>query len=398
MKWFGMLCSIVLIAGIFFASRTTIILHEIDMLEVNRITRYIEYNWRAAGTVNLPNSPLAFTFMQEEASLHTNIQNRDTIVPLFIDGQYIGSIIFISNIADNIATARMRFVAIFYIQVAIIAAIAVVFAAYQHQTILKPFKKLERFASRVAAGDLASPLEMDRRNRFGAFSESFDLMREQLAIARENERQANISKKELVASLSHDIKTPAASIKIMAELHQAKHGESNEMQVIISKVDQIDLLITNMFSVTLEELTQLKVSTAEVTTMEMEEDIRAADYNQKIRPFKLPDCVLSIDRLRFKQIIDNIVGNAYKYADTEIEVTGYFEGDYFVLAIRDFGPGVSKEEISLLCEKYYRASNSSGKSGAGLGLYLTSYFLSKMDAQLFIRNANGLCVVMKFEI
>jgi len=280
----------------------------------------------------------------------------------------------------------------------LLAITIVSFALYLWRTILLPFKKLEFFATSVASGDLSLPLLMDYKNRFGAFSESFDLMREQLAISRENERQANISKKELVASLSHDIKTPAASIKIMAELHQAKHGESKEMKVIISKIDQIDLLITNMFTATLEELTQLKVSPVEISTLEIEKEIIAADYKQKIQPFSLPECVLSIDPLRFKQIVDNIIGNAYKYADTEINVAGYFEDNSFLLSIRDFGSGVKEEELSLLCEKFFRASNSAGKEGAGLGLFLTSYFLSKMNASIMFKNDDGLHVVIKFEI
>jgi len=153
-----------------------------------------------------------------------------------------------------------------------------------------------------------------------------------------------------------------------------------------------------MFSATLEELTQLQVNVSEVSTLEMERDIRVADYKQKIRPFNLPECIVSLDRLRFKQIMDNIIGNAYKYAGTEIEVSGGFEGNNFILTVRDFGSGVTNEELSLLCEKFYRASNSDGKNGAGLGLYLTHYFLSKMDASLTIENMNGLCLVMRFKI
>ena len=59
---------------------------------------------------------------------------------------------------------------------------------------------------------------MDRENVFGAFTESFDLMRHELRRARERERRASQSKKELVAKLSHDIKTPIASIRAVAEV------------------------------------------------------------------------------------------------------------------------------------------------------------------------------------
>lgn len=269
---------------------------------------------------------------------------------------------------------------------------------YLNRTVLRPFHKLEAFASRVAGGDLSFPLEMDRKNRFGAFSESFDLMREQLAAARENERLANISKKELVASLSHDIKTPAASIKVIAEVYQAKHGAVPEMNSIIGKVDQIDLLISNMFTATLEELQQLTVLAADIHSAEIEEHIRASDYQNRVRPFALPECVISADSLRLRQVIDNIIGNSYKYADTDIQVSGSFDGASFVLTIRDFGPGVSDDELSLLCEKYYRAGNAEGKSGSGLGLYLSRYFLSEMGGSLTLESHDGLWAIMRLKI
>jgi len=398
MKWFVLLCILILIGGIWLSFGATNTAHELDMLEVNRIVRSIEDTWPAARSNDLPNSNLRIAFIESGESLHTHIQNRDTLVPISIDGHTVGTLVIYNETSAEIEAMQVRLSVIFYGQVILLAIAAGVFAFYQQKTILRPFQKLEHFASRVAAGDLASPLEMDRQNRFGAFSESFDLMREQLALARENERLANIRKKELVASLSHDIKTPAASIKIIAELHAAKHGETGEMKAIIGKIDQIDLLISNMFSATLEELEQLKVSVAEVSTIELENDIRAADFEYKIRPFHLPECVLTADRLRFRQMMDNIIGNSYKYADTEIEVSGSFDGAFFVLSIRDFGPGVADDELSLLCEKFYRAENAKGKNGTGLGLYLSAYFLSEMGGTLALENQNGLCVILRFPI
>ena len=279
----------------------------------------------------------------------------------------------------------------------IIIAVGVL-AIYIDRTILRPFKNLKTFASRVAQGDLNFQLEMDKKNRFGAFSESFDLMRQQLEVARENERLANISKKELVASLSHDIKTPVASIKIISELFQAKHGQTEEMESIMNKADQIDLLISNMFTATLEDLKQLKVTPVDVTTPQLEEEIKASDYQKKIQPFTLPECVVTADLLRFRQVMDNVIGNSYKYAETDIEVSGAYAGEYFTLTIQDSGPGVSTEEMALLCEKFYRARNAEGKSGSGLGLFLSKYFIEEMGGTLVPDNTNGFCVTIQLKI
>jgi signal transduction histidine kinase len=305
---------------------------------------------------------------------------------------------WLNSSAQRIQAAKTRAAVIFYALASFLAVACALFLLYHYNIILRPFKKLEKFASRVAQGDLSVPLDMDRKNSFGAFTESFDLMREQLAAARENERLANISKKELVASLSHDIKTPVSSIKAIAELYQAKHGEITELASIAKKADQIDLLISNMFSATLEELKQLKVSPEDIASSELEDIIRSSDYENKLKPFVLPECVVTADKLRFRQVIDNIIGNSYKYAGTDIEVSACFDGDFLVLSLRDSGGGVLSEELPRLCEKFYRAKNAEGKNGSGLGLYISDYFITEMGGSLSLENNDGLCAVIKLKI
>lgn len=111
---------------------------------------------------------------------------------------------------------------------------------YLQRAIIKPFGKMKRFAQRIAGGNLDIPLEMDRRNLFGAFTESFDLMRSELKKARMAEARANASKKELVAKLSHDIKTPVASIKAASEVGAALSADEKIREnygQIIQKAD-----------------------------------------------------------------------------------------------------------------------------------------------------------------
>ncbi len=149
------------------------------------------------------------------------------------------------------------FLTFLFVYAGIIAATSILLYLYCEKRILSPFRKLQSFAWHIAAGNLDVPLEMDRNNLFGAFTESFDLMREELHNSREKEREADRSKKELVASLSHDIKTPVASIKSATELmlFTAENDEYKEqLQGINAKAEQIDSLITNMFHATLEEL------------------------------------------------------------------------------------------------------------------------------------------------
>jgi len=273
---------------------------------------------------------------------------------------------------------------------------------YLYKRIIKPFQRLQYFAGRVAAGNLDIPLEMDRHNLFGAFSESFDLMRDELRLAKENENKANKSKKELVASLVHDITTPVASVRSAIDILRLKTGDAAEINILDSankKLEQIDTLVTNMFHATLEELQELKVMPSEQQSTGLYELIQQADYEKRARPFSIPDCIIQADPLRLQQVFDNIIKNSYKYASTDISINSFIEEEHLFIEIRDFGLGVSEKELPLITGKFYRGANTGKIDGYGLGLYLSKYFMEQMSGGLYPENYDeGFMVVIMLRL
>ncbi|MBQ4529030.1 MAG: HAMP domain-containing histidine kinase [Lachnospiraceae bacterium] len=277
------------------------------------------------------------------------------------------------------------------ISIVVYALLGVVYISF-----VRPFHKLQKFSTEIAKGNLDIPLPMNRHNFFGAFTESFDLMREELKRARESEYAANRSKKELVAELSHDIKTPIATIKAVCEVIQVKEKNQDtldKVEVIVNKAEMIDSLVSNMFHATLEELEVLKVEPEENSSLLVEEMIQEQKYyGEIILENHIPECLLYFDELRLKQVIDNLIHNAYKYAKTECYVNFSEQENGIEIQIRDKGMGMLEEEISLAAEKFYRGSNAKGKDGSGLGLYLAKNFMEGMEGGMEFYNEDGFVV------
>lgn len=330
------------------------------------------------------------------------IRNRDTIVDITDNGKTYGKLIIFNNTSIQWEQYRNDLLHFCIGTMILIIIFVMVYAGYIDRSIFRPFRKLQTFAGHVAEGNLDIPLEMDKANLFGAFTESFDLMRDELSKARESERLANESKKELVASLSHDIKTPIASIKAVSEIMMVKAHDKNEkrqLEIIDSKADQINTLITNLFNATLEELQRLSVTVSEVPSTLLSDLIANADYYSSATVSPIPECVILADRQRLSQVIDNIISNSYKYAGTSILVSAAVEGQYLEVKFQDYGRGVSPDELPLLFRKYYRAKNAVGKNGAGLGLYISKYLMNKMSGDIFCRNTeDGFAVTLKLLI
>ena len=322
-------------------------------------------------------------------SVNEAVKNRGLILDLVIDGEVEGKMIFDYSMDEQLVGIKKSIIMIFVIAGVLQIVIISVWYIYLEHTVIKPFKKLNSFASRVAEGNLDMPLEMDKGHVFGEFTEAFDIMRSELKKARIAEKKASDEKKEMVAKLSHDIKTPVASIKSTSEIgyEVTKEERAKEMFGIINdKTDQIKSLVDNLFNSSVQDITEIAVNPGNYESEDITSLIRKSDYLKKAGDFTIPSCNVYMDKLRLQQVFDNIFMNSYKYAETSIDVRCEISGDYLVIRVADKGPGVKDEEIPLLKEKYKRGSNSSDKEGAGLGLYLTDYFMEKMDGKLGLRN------------
>lgn len=370
----------------------------LNNITVNELVNQTQNNWNHLTTGIYPEKSYDFTVIDLSGKVFYStmnvpitsyieqvnraISNRDTLVDIIVKDQTVGKLIVHNDLYSAIENERHQLK-----RIAIIVFLLIVFMMLGHfyyieRTFFRPFHKLRRFASGIALGNLDEPMKMDKKNIFGAFTESFDLMREALKTARHNEYLANKSKKELVAALSHDIKNPVASIKAICEIIALK---SNDIRIttISQKADQIDCLISDMFQSTLEELGELKVTIEEVSSDILLEVIRNSNDRHNIYSVsELPECLILCDRLRLTQIFDNVVNNVNKYAKTDIHIDFHLTGASLQIEIKDFGQGVHEEDLPLLCEKFYRGKNAEGKEGAGLGLYLSKMFLEKMGGHM----------------
>ena len=376
----------------------------IDTVEVNELLSILQRDWNSSEKT-FPQMSFNYAVIDNEENLlykdggeelaegvNKATRDRDTIRDIVVDGETVGKVIIYNNMSDIEMSIKRKLYTYFYVSISFAYLVIIGLLLWIDLRVVRPFDKMKDFATAVAGGDLDKPLVMDRENIFGAFTQSFDIMREQLEISREKELQANISKKELVAQLSHDIKTPVASIKAMSEVLEAKEEKpevQEKLHSIGAKADQIDSLVSNLFVSTLEELEKLEVNVSEMESTALIKVINDADYNKKVKEAEIQECMITCDKLRVTQVINNIIYNSYKYADTDIYVNGTVDMGYLYVSITDRGGGVTASELSLITQKYKRGGNASEKQGAGLGLFIARELMENMQGSLEVANADG---------
>ena len=284
---------------------------------------------------------------------------------------------------------------------------------------LKPIIELQDFAAEIAKGNLDVPLPMRRYNSFVEFTESFDIMREELKASKQREIEADNAKRQLMAELSHDLKTPVATIRATCEVLQMQiamakkkdegtvseyiKGLEEKIGYITNKAEVINELMQTVLHAAIDDLKEVTIKPVEVESMVIEDLFMSlTEYGKIVLDDHIPECLVYMDKLRMEQVIDNIVGNSYKYAGTDIHVS-FDETDdipgpdgknqrFIKVIIRDEGPGVPEDDLPMIVEKYYRGGNSKEKSGYGLGMYLVNLYMERQGGGMEYYNDKGFVV------
>lgn len=282
--------------------------------------------------------------------------------------------------------------------VAVLALALLAALAYVEMRVTRPFQRLRSFAATVASGDLGTPLPMDRAHSFGAFTEAFDLMRTELARAQQAEAAAQESKRDLVAELGHDIRTPLAAIAAAAEVLELSESDPERLERvrrISSRTDQLEALVGDLFEANDDELERLGVTVQEVSSHDLARAITDADDAGVVTPFTLPDALVDADPWRWRQVVDNVLTNSAKYAGTPVTVTSEVADPMLVITLADAGPGVADDELEAVTARGVRGSNVGRTPGLGLGLHTASTLMTRMGGGLELRDSRpGLAVVL----
>ena len=342
-----------------------------------------------------------------------------------------------NNLNDNIVNGQnlmLKYMVIFW-AVLLVLGYTLILIVYRFE--IKPVSEMENFASEIAKGNLDVPLPIHKNNMFGNFTESFDIMREELKASKERELEAEKAKREMVAELSHDLKTPVATIRATCEVLDLIYRKDiekleNELKAkadnfndtdkeeaeqrlsglksnlekigyIYNKSDMINELVGSVFRATLDDMQEIKIEPKENESVTIESYFEGLkEYGNIIMDNHIPECLVYMDKLRMEQVIDNIVGNSYKYAGTDIHVSfdetemvlpgNGNKASFIKITIRDAGPGVSEDDLPLLTEKFHRGSNAADKQGYGLGLYLANHYMEKQGGGMEYYNDNGFVV------
>lgn len=273
--------------------------------------------------------------------------------------------------------------------------VTIIVLVYVYNKVLKPFQDMSNLSYELAKGNLSMPVKEEKSKLFGRFLWGMDMLREKLEENKEKELAFQKERKTLILSLSHDIKTPLASIELYSkalwsDLYDTQERKDEVLQGIVRNVKEIKGYVDEIVTASREDFLNLEVIMGEYYLSEVIK-ITENYYKDKLsikhtefQVDEFAECLVKGDKNRMVEVLQNVMENAIKYGDSKrIRISFGEEEDCQLIHIENAGCDLKNEELPNLFDSFYRGSNSTGKKGSGLGLYICKTLMRKMDGEIF---------------
>ncbi len=292
--------------------------------------------------------------------------------------------------------------------IVVIVLLNLAFTRYQVKQLLQPVEELTEAAQRVERGELSQPLNYGKQDEFTAVFTAFDHMQEHLLAEREKNAAYERARTDLVAGISHDLRTPLTSVK--GYLKGLRDGVANTpekqrqyVDIAYRKACDMDVLLQRLFYFSKMETGALPIFLERADlgefvrkfAVEAGRELAEKGGTVEVRGAPAPHPV-RIDTEQMIRVLSNLTNNAVQYAGAEplaLTLTVWREQDRERLRFADNGRGVPEDQLPHLFEQFWRgdqARTSRGGEGSGLGLYIVKYIIEAHGGTVTARNDHGL--------
>ncbi len=282
------------------------------------------------------------------------------------------------------------------------------------RSIILPLKELEKAAVQIRDGNLNNPIECKANDEMGNVFSTFNEMRERLKGSLDKQISYEENRKELIASISHDLRTPLTILKGYVEglkdgVPTTEEKKNHYLDTIYQKAHQMDHLIDDLFLFSrLEmdkfpfkpvslELSQWLLNAVSDLSVDYPEIIFETSINEK--------AFISADPGELFRVISNIVQNSHIYAGSKsvtVTVEMEFIDNQVQIIVSDNGTGIPYQQLPFIFEHFYQIDESRNRNskGTGLGLSIASMIIEQHHGSIKAESppGKGLSVIIQLPL
>lgn len=316
------------------------------------------------------------------SSRDTGSSFKDIIYTRIVKADDGDAIIMVySGISPVSATRSTLSVQLLYITLMIVAAI-VILTFLINRNIAKPLTEINQSAKQLPQG------RYEVNPKTNKYREAEEL-NETLAQAANDIQKADKAKRDLIANVSHDLRTPLTMISGYGEMMRDLPGEKTDenCQVIIDEAQRLNVLVNDLLDLSKlqENKIRLEKTIFDLSAM-LDQQLKKYDvytYQEgfNIEHYLLGEVLINADLKRMEQVFNNFMTNAINYSGKNkhiiVRETLSQDGSEVKVEIQDFGEGIAKDKINDIWDRYYKIDKEHIRAvqGSGIGLSIVKQVL-----------------------
>ncbi|MFU8861062.1 MAG: sensor histidine kinase [Cyclonatronaceae bacterium] len=261
-------------------------------------------------------------------------------------------------------------------------------------------REMNDVVNSVISGDYNKRIDIKSSDEIGELARSFNHMTETIQVNLEALQQVDKQRRELVANISHDLRSPLASVQgyletltIMGD-RLSEQQKEHYVQIVINNTKKLGRLVSELFELSKLDAEQVRPRFESFCIAELVQDLvlqykpEAGKKNIRLHaelPENLPAVYADIELV--ERAISNLIDNAIRYTPEggEVYIKPVNNPNYVQIEVKDTGKGISVEDLPHIFNRFYRADKSRGGtdgSGAGLGLAIAKKILELHGSDL----------------
>ena len=268
-----------------------------------------------------------------------------------------------------------------------------------------PLDTLVSGVKRIQDGDLDAPIGYEADDEFKPACDAVDEMAARLKASLDAQSRQQQQKQELIAGMSHDLKSPLTSIRAYTEglldgVAKDEAARRRYLQTIYAKEGELEALVNRLFAFAKLDLSE---APAELAALDLSEALRGivSGYdaeNLDVRLAELPVCAVLVDRALLARSISNLLDNSRKYGAGHVVISAAAVDNVVSICVADDGPGVEEGQLEKIFELGYRTDsarqNPAGGSGIGLAVVKSAAERMHGSVRAELGENGGLCVTI----
>ncbi|HJF32994.1 MAG TPA: HAMP domain-containing protein [Sporosarcina psychrophila] len=298
----------------------------------------------------------------------------------------------------------------------VIIMLTIILSLIYSRIVSRPLVTLNRAAARLAKLDFTMEPEIHSKDEFGelsrnlnALSQNLDTtlkeltnMNVKLQVEMEEKRRSEQLRKELIANISHELKTPLGIVKGFAEGLQdgvASDKKDRYLNHIVNETDRMNALIMDMLELSKFEVKAIHLTLRSVSMTNLVQNVADSFSHQleekhlQYKLNKVEELFVKADSRRIEQVVLNLLSNAIRHAVENSVISISIERTYsgkVVTVIENAGPPIAEDDLNRVWDQFYRIERSRDRKsgGTGLGLAIVKHILELHDSEFGVANTN----------